>query len=183
MGDPQSHSPKKCRFELQNSPKHAVRAQIRQEKHPQTAISRASRGGDTETAAADARPLRQNRLGQTRGFLSRLVSLQCYHSRMRLPITLLLSCCLLYGADNSSAPVKFQTHVIEAKIPGGYAVLATDLNKDGRPDVIGMTSRIKELAWYENPSWERHVMIQDMTGLVNMAAHDIDGDGIPGTFH
>ncbi len=98
---------------------------------------------------------------------------------MRLSITLLLSGCLLYAADNPSAPVKFQTHVIEEKIPGGYAVLATDMNKDGRPDVIGMTSRITELAWYENPSWERHVLIQDMSGLVNMAAHDVDGDGIP----
>ena len=38
MYDPQSHSPKKCRFQLQNSPKHAVQAQIRQEKHPKTAI-------------------------------------------------------------------------------------------------------------------------------------------------
>ncbi len=98
---------------------------------------------------------------------------------MRLSITFLLSGCLLYAADNTSDPVEFQTHVIEAEIPGGYAVLATDMNKDGRPDVIGMTSRITELAWYENPSWERHVLIQDMSGLVNMAAHDVDGDGIP----
>ena len=98
---------------------------------------------------------------------------------MRLSITFLLSSCLLFGAGKPSGPVKFQTHVIEAEIPGGYAVVVTDMNKDGRPDVIGMTSRIKELAWYENPSWERHVMIQDMSGLVNMAAHDIDGDGIP----
>ena len=98
---------------------------------------------------------------------------------MRLSITLLLSSCLLQAAGNPSGAVKFQTHVVEAEIPGGYAVLAIDMNKDGRPDVIGMTSRIKELAWYENPSWERHVMIQDMNGLVNMAAHDIDGDGIP----
>jgi len=65
------------------------------------------------------------------------------------------------------------------KIPGGYAVVVTDLNKDGRPDVIGLTSRITELAWYENPTWQRHVMIQNMTGLVNLAAHDVDGDGIP----
>ena len=98
---------------------------------------------------------------------------------MRLSITLLLSGCLLYAADNPSAPVKFHPHTIEAEIPGGYAVLATDMNKDGRPDVVGMTSRITELAWYENPSWERHVLIEDMSGLVNMAAHDVDGDGIP----
>ena len=116
---------------------------------------------------------------QTLWILLRLVGLQCYDSRMRLSITLLLSSCLLQAAGNPSGAVKFQTHVVEAEIPGGYAVLAIDMNKDGRPDVIGMTSRIKELAWYENPSWERHVMIQDMNGLINMAAHDIDGDGIP----
>lgn len=75
--------------------------------------------------------------------------------------------------------VQFKTHVIESKIPGGYALLVTDINKDGKPDVIGITSRLTELAWYENPGWERHVMIQGMNGLVNMAAHDVDGDGFP----
>ncbi len=53
------------------------------------------------------------------------------------------------------------------------------MNNDGRPDVLGMTSRIEELPWYENPTWERHVLVEGMPGLVNMAAHDIDGDGIP----
>ncbi len=96
---------------------------------------------------------------------------------MRLFITLLLSGSLLYGAD--SDPVEFRTHVIEADIPGGYAVVVTDINNDGKPDVLGMTSRIKELPWYENPSWERHVVIENMNGMVNMAAHDVNGDGIP----
>ena len=86
---------------------------------------------------------------------------------------------LFAGVAAASAPVEFKTHVIEAEIPGGYAVLVADLNGDGRPDVLGMTSRIKELPWYENPSWERHVLQKDLNGLVNMAAHDIDGDGIP----
>ena len=77
------------------------------------------------------------------------------------------------------AQVEFVPHVIEPKIPGGYAVHVADLNKDGRPDVIGLTSRITELAWYENPAWQRHVLIGDMKGLVNLAVHDMDGDGIP----
>jgi len=75
--------------------------------------------------------------------------------------------------------VEFVPHVIEPKIPGGYAVHVADLNKDGRPDVIGLTSRITELAWYENPGWQRHVLIDNMKGLVNLAVHDMDGDGIP----
>src|SRR5881396_2557069 len=93
---------------------------------------------------------------------------------MRLP-TLLLMMAGLAAAQ----PVQFRDHVIEPKIPGGYAVLVVDINHDGRPDVIGLTSRLTELAWYENPTWERHVIVKDMNGLVNLAAYDIDGDGIP----
>jgi hypothetical protein len=83
------------------------------------------------------------------------------------------------AADKYAGPVEFRGHMIEANIGGGYALLITDLNKDGKPDVIGLTQRIRELAWYENPGWQRHVLVSDMTGLVNMAAADIDGDGIP----
>ncbi len=78
-----------------------------------------------------------------------------------------------------SSPVEFSPHVIEAKIPGGYSVIVADINHDGKPDVLGMTSRIQELAWYENPSWERHVLASGLNGLVNLAAYDADGDGIP----
>jgi hypothetical protein len=87
--------------------------------------------------------------------------------------------CLLAAALPALAQVEFRQHVIESNIPGGYALLVTDLNKDGHPDVIGLTSRIRELPWYENPTWQRHVLIEDMAGLVNLAAHDLNGDGIP----
>src|SRR5439155_25257535 len=46
------------------------------------------------------------------------------------------------AAEKPAGPAEFRAHVIEAKIPGGYAVLVTDLNKDGRPDVIGRASRL-----------------------------------------
>ncbi len=87
--------------------------------------------------------------------------------------------CLLLSAAAAAAQVEFRHHTIEGKIPGGYALLVVDLNNDRRPDVIGLTSRITELAWYENPSWQRHVLVDGMSGLVNLAAHDLDGDGIP----
>src|SRR3954470_14751951 len=98
-------------------------------------------------------------------------------------ITLLLAASLssLWGAESAPAPATtaFATHLIESKMPGGYSGIVIDVNKDGKPDVIGMTSRLTDLAWYENPTWERHVMVKDMKGLVNMAAADVDGDGIP----
>src|SRR5688572_8869923 len=94
-------------------------------------------------------------------------------------ILLSLLLCLFSALAYGQAPVEFRTHVIEAAIPGGYTVIVTDINKDGKLDVLGMTQRVTELAWYENPSWERHVILKDMKSMVNLAAHDIDGDGVP----
>lgn len=97
---------------------------------------------------------------------------------MRRNLSFLAVVCLAAGSTPAQQ-VQFREHIIEPHIPDGYAVLVTDINRDGRPDVIGLTQRLHELAWYENPTWERHVLIDGMNALVNMAAEDIDGDGFP----
>lgn len=97
---------------------------------------------------------------------------------MRASVLFLLTVCFAAG-EGPAGEVQFREHVIEASIPGSYSLLVTDINKDGKPDVIGLTQRSTELAWYENPTWARHVLVKDMSGLVNMAAADVDGDGIP----
>src|ERR1700683_5240803 len=96
---------------------------------------------------------------------------------MRATAILFMTAVVL--AEAPHGPVRFREHVIESKIAGGYSVMVADLNHDGRPDVVGLTQQSTELAWYENPTWQRHVLVKDMPGLVNMAAEDIDGDGIP----
>jgi hypothetical protein len=96
---------------------------------------------------------------------------------MRAMLLLLVSGVLV--ADGLHGPVRFREHVIEPSIRGGYSVMTADINNDGKPDVIGLTQQLSELAWYENPRWERHVFVKDMPAPVNMAAADIDGDGIP----
>ena len=70
-------------------------------------------------------------------------------------------------------------HTIDAELAGGYQPVVVDLNRDGRLDVIGLSTRLDELAWYENPGWERHVMTTGITRAINAAARDLDGDGIP----
>jgi hypothetical protein len=77
------------------------------------------------------------------------------------------------------AAIHFQEHVIEKSIPGGYRVVVIDMNRDGRLDVIGLSGRGAELYWYENPTWQRHVIAGGMTRMISVAADDIDGDGIP----
>ena len=57
--------------------------------------------------------------------------------------------------------------------------MVADINHDGKPDVIALASGMPELVWYENPTWERHVIVGGMSRMINCAAWDIDGDGIP----
>ena len=38
---------------------------------------------------------------------------------------------------------------------------------------------VPEVAWHENPSWQRHVIVGDTNGIVNQAMADINGDGVP----
>jgi hypothetical protein len=96
-----------------------------------------------------------------------------------LLVTITIAGASLSGSPPPSGPVDFRPHVIDEQVPGGYAVAVVDMNKDGKPDVIGVTQRIPELRWHENPTWRRHVIAVGMGSIVNLAAEDIDGDGIP----
>jgi hypothetical protein len=64
-------------------------------------------------------------------------------------------------------------------MPGAYAVGTADFNNDGRIDVIANSLGVRELAWYENPTWQRHVIVSDTGQIVNQAPEDLNGDGIP----
>jgi hypothetical protein len=82
-------------------------------------------------------------------------------------------------AAPAAGPVTFVPHDIDAGFKGGYAVGVADFNKDGKLDVIANSIQATELAWYENPTWARHVIVPEMRQIVNHATADIDGDGIP----
>ena len=74
---------------------------------------------------------------------------------------------------------KFVEHTVATDLRGGYQVVVADLNKDGKPDLIALASGMPELVWFENPSWERHVIVGGQRQMINCAALDTDGDGIP----
>ena len=47
-----------------------------------------------------------------------------------------------------AAPVKFQRHLID-NFPAGYQVAVADINGDGRPDVIALSTEADRVDWYE----------------------------------
>ncbi|HVX66254.1 MAG TPA: VCBS repeat-containing protein [Bryobacteraceae bacterium] len=87
----------------------------------------------------------------------------------------MLPTLLLYLAMAPS----FRAQTITTALDGGYQVVAADLNRDGKPDLIALASGSSELVWFENPGWQRHVIAGGRTQMINLAAADLDGDGIP----
>lgn len=77
------------------------------------------------------------------------------------------------------AELRFTPHTIAADLTGGYQVVAADMNRDGKPDLIALASGMRDLVWFENPTWERHTIASDLPHMINCAPEDLDGDGIP----
>jgi hypothetical protein len=73
----------------------------------------------------------------------------------------------------------FREHTIATDLKGGYQVVAVDINKDGRPDLIALGSGMSELVWFENPGWTRRVLASGLPRLINVSPWDTDGDGVP----
>ncbi len=82
-------------------------------------------------------------------------------------------------AEPVGPPAPFYTHIVATGLRGGYQVVAADMNGNGRLDLIALPSQATELVWYENPYWTPHVIIRGMPRMINLAAADTDGDGIP----
>ncbi len=76
-------------------------------------------------------------------------------------------------------PARFLEHTIATGLRDGYQVVVADMNHDGKPDLIALASGMAELVWYENPTWQRHIIAGNLHHMINLAAYDIDGDGIP----
>ncbi len=90
-------------------------------------------------------------------------------------VLLLLSCHVLQAGDLPP----FEARVVAEGLQLGYQLLAVDLTRDGRKDLIAIDEQATELVWFENPTWQRHVMAVDVPRPLNADAWDIDGDGCP----
>jgi hypothetical protein len=94
-----------------------------------------------------------------------------------LPALFLL--LLLHASLPARDLPQWQQTTITNSIRMGYQLVAADLNRDGRQDLIVVDERGTELAWYENPTWTRHVIINNVPRTINLDVYDYDGDGIP----
>jgi hypothetical protein len=85
--------------------------------------------------------------------------------------------CFSEDRKEAAAFPRFRVQEVETKLGVGYAVLLTDVNGDGKPDIVVVDQT--RVVWYENPTWKRRTITEGTTRPDNVciAAHDIDGDG------
>lgn len=71
----------------------------------------------------------------------------------------------------------FKSQVLDTEIAIGYGVAIGDVDGDGKPDIL--LADKKEIVWYQNGDWKKHVIVENLTASDNVciAAQDIDGDG------
>lgn len=79
-----------------------------------------------------------------------------------------------FAAENTP---DFKPQTIDDTVEIGYGTAIGDVNGDGKPDIL--LADKKEFVWYQNPTWKRHVIAENLTERDNVciAARDINGDG------
>ncbi len=73
-------------------------------------------------------------------------------------------------------------YVISSSATGARSVYATDVNGDGRVDVLSASASNNKIAWYKNgggtpPSWTSHTITTSASDAQSVFAADVNGDG------
>ena len=80
----------------------------------------------------------------------------------------------------AAAPmVSFRAHTIAGDVKGAYQVLVFDVNRDGRPDLVALGNATRDLLWFENPGWQRHVITGGLNFPINVDGFHEPGSGAP----
>ena len=80
------------------------------------------------------------------------------------------------GAGWSGTFPTFTKHTI-ASFNAGYALAVADIDHDGMPDVVALSSGSAGLVWFKNPSWTKYTITSVAKQLIFTAPYDVNGDG------
>ena len=72
---------------------------------------------------------------------------------------------------------KFEVETIDNEVGIGYGVQLADMNADNMTDILLVDK--DKVAWYENPTWKKHILVGHLTKRdhVCLTARDLNGDG------
>jgi hypothetical protein len=70
----------------------------------------------------------------------------------------------------------FEPEVVQKDLEDGYWIEAVDVTGNGRPDLVTSGLAVGDVAWYENPGWQKRP-VASFPKPVALDKADIDGDG------
>lgn len=81
-------------------------------------------------------------------------------------------------SSNNENIIEFEHRIIDENGPIDiWGKAYGDINGNGKPDLLAGGFRDGGLVWYENPSWEKHVISEDKGFSTDLEVYDIDRDG------
>ncbi|MBI5770059.1 MAG: PQQ-dependent sugar dehydrogenase [Verrucomicrobia bacterium] len=81
-----------------------------------------------------------------------------------------------WWSRGATADAPWTKHLI-AQEKGATNLKATDLDGDGRRDVVGACGHGKGVFWFSGPAWTKHVIDAELATPHALAVGDFDGDG------
>lgn len=81
-----------------------------------------------------------------------------------------------YASGKNKLP-EFKKREIDTSFFKAYQIKSADLNNDKKPDLIAVSDRLPEVVWYENPTWDKHILSSSTFRNIDISPHDIDNDG------
>ena len=83
----------------------------------------------------------------------------------------------ILGSPIHAQSLPFRPQTIDSTVQIGYGLAIGDVDGDGKKDIV--LADKKEFVWYKNPTWERKLIIENITERDNvcLAVRDLDGDG------
>ncbi len=95
-----------------------------------------------------------------------------------IPLLVLVAVLAIFNRINAAPPEPlFRVQEIDSNIQIGYGIAVADVDGDGKLDILLADQR--SVQWYQNPTWKRHLICENLTERDNVciAARDLDGDG------
>lgn len=81
-------------------------------------------------------------------------------------------------APGDGAIPEFKEQVVDPALGVGYSLVLSDINADGRIDIVVATEKPDQVVWFENPSWKKRPITGATPPLpVCLQPLDVDGDG------
>jgi Aldos-2-ulose dehydratase, beta-propeller domain/FG-GAP-like repeat/FG-GAP repeat len=72
------------------------------------------------------------------------------------------------SATTAASKSRWREHAV-GKIPEGYQVAVADVDGDGRPDILALSSREKIVDWYQNSKWRARSVTTSTANNISLA--------------